>query len=98
MQRLSFRELYQGVWGKPKRKPGFGRVLGVKKPCYVAHTGFIQSLHKNKILLFMDFQDFLAPKSSPNSKASKGIIIPMEALYGRLPKTPSHTALQKVRG
>jgi hypothetical protein len=31
-------------------------------------------------------------------KISKGIRIPMEALYGNLPKTHSHTSLQKVRG
>jgi hypothetical protein len=60
----------------------------------------MQSLHKNEILLFMDFQDLLArkQKSSLNSKASKGIRIPLEVLYGHLPITPSHTALQKVRG
>jgi hypothetical protein len=100
MQRLSFRGLNQDAWGNPRGKPGLRRVLPLKKPCYVAHTGVMQSLHKNEILLFMDFQDFLArkQKSSLNSKTSKGIRIPMEALYGHLPKTPSHTALQKVRG
>ena len=58
------------------------------------------SYYINEILLFMDFQDFivLKQKNSLNSKTSKGIRIPMEALYGHIPKTPSHTALQKVMG
>ena len=60
MQRLSFRGLYQGAWGKPRGKPGLGRVLPLKKPCYVAGNGVMQSLHKNENLLFKDFQDFLA--------------------------------------
>ncbi len=55
MQRLSFRGLYQGAWGKPRGKPGLGRVLPLKKPRYVAHTGVMQSMYKNEILLFMDF-------------------------------------------
>jgi hypothetical protein len=35
--------------------------------------------------------------SSLKSKAFKGIRIPLKASYWHLPKTPSHTALQKVR-
>jgi len=45
MQRLSFWGLYQGAWGKPRGKPVFGGVFPLKKPCYVADTGVMQSLH-----------------------------------------------------
>jgi hypothetical protein len=45
--------------GRIKAKPGFGRVLALKNPCYVAGTGVMQLLHKNENLLFQDFQEFL---------------------------------------
>jgi len=47
---------------KLREIPGFGRVLVLKKPCYVAHTGVMQSQHKNENLLFKDFQVLLARK------------------------------------
>jgi len=36
--------------------------------------------------------------SSPKSKTSKGIKIPLEASYWHLQEKPFHTAIQKVRG
>jgi hypothetical protein len=35
------------------------KVLALKKACYVALTGVMQSLHKNENQLFKDFQAFL---------------------------------------
>jgi hypothetical protein len=60
----------------------------------------MQLQDKKRILLLVDFPDFLARKqgSSLNLKTFKGIKVPMEALYRHPPKTLSHTALQKVRG
>ncbi len=60
MQRLSFRGLYQGVWGKSRGAPCFGRDLPLKKPCYVAvHITF--SFPPEDILLQEDrdgYHDF----------------------------------------
>ena len=67
--------------------------------CYVAHRGVVQPLHNTENLLLKNFQNFLVRKQQVplKSKTSKGIKIPVEALYGDFPKTP-HAFLQKVRG